>query len=153
MFSIVITEPAGRVAGKLADAEVQFTAGPLAGLRLIGFGIWAARSGGFNVTLPSRTYAVNGERRSYALLRPAADATDTRTATEGIRAAILAAFEAYSMGAQPSPASGGTYNRSAPGAQSLNLAAQLPVRHTTTRSHQPTRPVADQSPSTVTVDF
>ena len=27
--------------GKLADAELHFTGGPLEGLKLIGFGIWA----------------------------------------------------------------------------------------------------------------
>ena len=32
--------------GKLADAELHFTDGPLAGLKLIGFGIWERRSGG-----------------------------------------------------------------------------------------------------------
>ena len=58
--------------GKLADAEVNFEAGagPLAGLRLIGFAIWERRDGGRNVTFPARVYSVNGERRSFALLRP-----------------------------------------------------------------------------------
>lgn len=58
--------------GKLADAEVLFEAGagPLAGLRLIGFAIWERRDGGRNVTFPARVYSVNGERRSFALLRP-----------------------------------------------------------------------------------
>jgi hypothetical protein len=52
--------------GKLADAEVLFEAGagPLAGLRLIGFAIWERRDGGRNVTFPARVYSVNGERRS-----------------------------------------------------------------------------------------
>lgn len=58
-------------AGKLADAEVHFTAGVFAGLRLIGFAIWQRRNGaGYNVTFPARTYSVGGERRSFALLRP-----------------------------------------------------------------------------------
>ena len=59
--------------GKLADAEVIFgaDAGPLSGLKLIGFAIWGRRSGGRNVTFPARQYSVNGERRSFALLRPA----------------------------------------------------------------------------------
>src|SRR5262245_49077088 len=61
--------------GKLADAELHFADGPFAGLKLIGFGIWERRSGsGRNVTFPARTYSVNGERRSFALLRPVADA-------------------------------------------------------------------------------
>jgi len=57
--------------GKLADAELHFADGPLAGLKLIGFAIWERRSGGGrNVTFPARQYSVNGERRSFALLRP-----------------------------------------------------------------------------------
>ena len=62
--------------GKLADAEVHFTEGAFDGLRLLGFAIWEKRSGtGRSVTFPSRTYSVNGERRSFALLRPISDAT------------------------------------------------------------------------------
>lgn len=60
--------------GKLADGELVFTSGPLEGLKLIGFAIWERRgSPSRNVTFPARQYSVNGERRSYALLRPAAD--------------------------------------------------------------------------------
>jgi hypothetical protein len=65
----------GNPSGKLADVELHFTEGPLAGLKLIGFSIWERRTGGGrNVTFPARQYAVNGERRSFALLRPVADA-------------------------------------------------------------------------------
>src|SRR6202171_3900608 len=64
----------GNPPGKLADAELHFIDGELDGLRLIGFAIWERRSGdGRNVTFPARQYAVNGERRSFALLRPIAD--------------------------------------------------------------------------------
>lgn len=60
----------GNPPGKLADAELHFDDGPLTGLKLIGFSIWERRSnGGRNVTWPSRQYTVNGERRSFALLR------------------------------------------------------------------------------------
>ena len=60
--------------GKLADAELHFTDGPLEGLKLIGFAVWERRGGsGRNVTFPARQYSVNGERRSFALLRPIAD--------------------------------------------------------------------------------
>ena len=83
----------GNPAGKLADAELHFTGeSPLAGLKLIGFSIWERRSGtGRNVTFPARQYSVNGERRSFALLRPVADAT----AQDRIREAILDAFAEY----------------------------------------------------------
>ena len=76
--------------GKLADAELHFTEGALSGLKLIGFGVWERRGGGGgrNVTFPARQYSVNGERRSFALLRPIADAT----AQERIRELILEAY-------------------------------------------------------------
>ena len=68
----------GNPAGKVAEAEVHFTDGPLAGLKLIGFSVWERRGGaGRNVTFPARSYSVNGERRSFALLRPVADASAT----------------------------------------------------------------------------
>ena len=57
--------------GKLADAELHFSSGPLDGLKLIGFSVWERKGGGRNVTFPARQYSVNGERRSFALLRPA----------------------------------------------------------------------------------
>ena len=43
----------GNPPGKLADAELHFTDGPLEGLKLIGFSIWEKRGGGGrNVTFP-----------------------------------------------------------------------------------------------------
>jgi len=58
------------------DAEFHFSDGPFAGLKLIGFAIWERRGGGGrNVTFPARQYAVNSERRSFALLRPIVDTT------------------------------------------------------------------------------
>ena len=77
--------------GKLADAEVVFEAdaGPLSGLKLVGFAIWERRAGGRNVTFPARQYSVNGERRSFALLRPA---NGDVSAQEAIRDAILDAY-------------------------------------------------------------
>ena len=75
--------------GKLADAELHFTEGALEGLKLIGFSVWERRSGaGRNVTFPARQYSVNGERRSFSLLRPIADAT----AQDRIRELILEAY-------------------------------------------------------------
>lgn len=79
----------GAPAGKLAEAELHFTDGPLEGLKLIGFAIWERRSGnGRNVTFPARQYQVNGERRSFALLRPIADVA----AQDRIRQLILDAY-------------------------------------------------------------
>ena len=84
----------GNPVGKLADAELHFTEGVLDGLKLIGFGVWERRSGnGRNVTFPARQYQVNGERRSFALLRPVNDATSQ----DKIRDLILAAYADHEM--------------------------------------------------------
>jgi hypothetical protein len=58
--------------------ELHFDAaeGVLEGLKLVGFAIWERRSGGGrNVTFPAMQYSVNGERRSFVLLRPLIDTT------------------------------------------------------------------------------
>ena len=65
----------GAPQGKLADAELHFSGGPLDGLKLIGFSVWERRNGGRNVTFPARQYTLNGERRSFSLLRPIVDPT------------------------------------------------------------------------------
>ena len=75
--------------GKLADAELHFTDGALEGLKLIGFSIWERRvGGGRNVTFPARQYSVNGDRRSFSLLRPTGDST----AQDRIRQLVLQAY-------------------------------------------------------------
>jgi hypothetical protein len=82
----------GNPPGKLAEAELHFTDGALDGLKLIGFSVWERRGGnGRNVTFPARQYAVNGERRSFALLRPITDVH----AQERVRDLILAAYAEY----------------------------------------------------------
>ncbi len=88
----IIPNDKGTPIGKLADAELHFSDGALEGLKLIGFGVWERKSGnGRNVTFPARQYSVNGERRSFALLRPLADAT----AQDRIRDLILQAYAEY----------------------------------------------------------
>jgi hypothetical protein len=82
----------GNPPGKLAEAELHFTDGELDGLKLIGFAIWERRGGGGrNVTFPARQYAVNGERRSFALLRPITDVH----AQERVRDLVLQAYAEY----------------------------------------------------------
>lgn len=82
----------GSPPGKLADAELHFTEGPLDGLKLVGFSIWERRDGNHrNVTFPARQYSVNGERRSFALLRPILDTT----AQNKLRELILAAYQEH----------------------------------------------------------
>lgn len=90
----------GNPPGKLADAEIHFKGTGRAfdpvyppieeildGMKLIGIAIWERR-GKRTVTFPARSYSVNGERRSFALLRPIVDAT----APNKIRDLILDAF-------------------------------------------------------------
>ena len=85
----IVPNEKGNPPGKLADAELHFTDGPLEGLKLIGFAVWERRGGsGRNVTFPARQYSVNGERRSFALLRPISDVTGQ----ERIRDLILEAY-------------------------------------------------------------
>lgn len=79
----------GSPAGKLADAELAFSGGPLDGLKLIGFAVWERRNGGRTVTFPARQYSVNGERRSYALLRPTVDTASQ----DRLRDVILEAYK------------------------------------------------------------
>ena len=83
----------GNPPGKLADAEIHFTGGPLGGLKLIGFAVWERKAGGRNVTFPARQYSVNGERRSFALLRPIADPTTQ----DALRDAIIDAYNDYEL--------------------------------------------------------
>jgi hypothetical protein len=82
----------GNPPGKLADAELHFSEAPLDGLKLIGFSIWERRGGnGRNVTFPARSYAVNGERRTFALLRPIVDSTGQ----DKLRQLILDAYSEF----------------------------------------------------------
>jgi hypothetical protein len=88
----IVPNEKGNPPGKLADAELHFTEGVLEGLKLIGFSVWERRTGnGRNVTFPARQYSTNGERRSFALLRPIADVS----AQERIRELVLEAYADY----------------------------------------------------------
>lgn len=103
-----VTNDKGNPAGKLADAELHFTGGPLDGLKLIGFGVWERKNGGRNVTFPARQYSMNGERRSYALLRPITD----QTAQEALRDLILESYKEHEAAladlSTPTAAAGGS---------------------------------------------
>ena len=84
----------GNPPGKLADAEIHFNDGALAGLKLIGFAILERKNGGRTVTFPARQYAVNGERRNFALLRPIVDTN----AQNLVRDLILLAYAEQEAG-------------------------------------------------------
>jgi len=61
----------GNPPGKLADAVLYFTTGPLSGLCILGCGVWERREkpGELNATMPSRPFTSNGQRRSFNLIR------------------------------------------------------------------------------------
>ena len=67
----------GNPPGKVAEAELHFTEGPLDGLKLIGFAIWEQRGGvgGYNVTFPAR----------YALKSPGTPRMESRRKHSGSR--------------------------------------------------------------------
>ena len=90
VVKIMANDKQGAPAGKLADAEVHFTDGALDGLKLIGFSVWERKSGsGRAVTFPSRQYSVNGERRSFALLRPVVNDSHSQ---DRLRELVLQAY-------------------------------------------------------------
>lgn len=107
----IVPNDKGNPPGRLAEAELHFQDGDLAGLKLIGFAIWERRAGtGRNVTFPARQYSINGERRSFALLRPIVDTTAQNTIREWRRtrdhlcSLILAAYDEYDRHESPAGA-------------------------------------------------
>jgi hypothetical protein len=64
----------GTPAGKLADVEIHFEEGLLAGLKLVGCSVWRSKKGEApTVLVPSRSYATAAGVRYYELLRPTAE--------------------------------------------------------------------------------
>jgi hypothetical protein len=93
VVKIIAASDKNTLPGKLAEAELHFNEGALDGLKLVGFTVWERRSGGGrNVTFPSRSYSVNGERRSFALLRPS---SGDATAQDRVREFILEAYAEF----------------------------------------------------------
>ena len=87
----IVSNMNGVPKGKLADVELHFEEGLLAGLKLVGFtlAVWERRKArGRSVMFPARPYAVNGERCHFTLLRAVEDVA----ATEPLRERILRAF-------------------------------------------------------------
>ncbi|HET9256306.1 MAG TPA: hypothetical protein VFO16_14065 [Pseudonocardiaceae bacterium] len=147
-MKIQIIDTDGKVGppGKVADAELYFEAGQLAGLKLIGFGIWERRYGadGYNVTFPARQYAVNGERRSFALLRPA---DGNLGSNDALKNAIVDAYRKHRRGEtddrqdtpQPAPQPEQRYPKvNTPDQDALN--AQLQARRQPAAPQQPQQP-------------
>ena len=93
-MNIIITRDIDGPAGKVAEAELHFDEddGPLSGLKLVGFGVWERRPGDRKVTFPSRQYVVNGERRSFSLLR-VSDTSVSGAGTAHLHQVIIDAYE------------------------------------------------------------
>ena len=67
-------------ASKLADVEIHFEEGLLAGLKLVGASIWRSKKGDApTVLVPSRSYATAAGVRYYELLRSSADPVESGT--------------------------------------------------------------------------
>jgi hypothetical protein len=70
----------------VCDAELVFDdEGPLAGMKLVGFGLWQGADGEVSVTFPSRAFGTGGERRFYDYLRSVeSNVADSRRVKEWI---------------------------------------------------------------------
>ena len=71
----------------VCDAEIVFDEGdgPLAGMKLVGFGLWTSPEGEAYVTFPSRAFGAGGERKFYDYLRSVEGAAaDTRRVKDWI---------------------------------------------------------------------
>ena len=104
--ALAITYSDGQAEARATQAAIG-QAVALDGLRLTGFAIWERRTGsGRNVTFPARQYSVNGERRSFALLRPNTDTIDNGPSMR-LRDLIIAAYEQHeqTVAEPPEPAS------------------------------------------------
>lgn len=92
--TITINKPAaGAPAKLLANAEVSFPAGLMAGLRLTGIALWKAVTGDgrrfVSVTFPARAVEEDGETRYYDHVRGKGE--DIKR----LKAALVAAYREY----------------------------------------------------------
>jgi hypothetical protein len=79
----------------VCEAEVVFEAeaGPLAGMKLVGFSVWRSAEGELFVSLPARAYGSGEDRRYFDLLRSVeGSSADTRR----VKAWILEQYETVS---------------------------------------------------------
>ena len=69
----------GQPASKLADVEIHFEEGLLAGLKLVGCSVWRAKKGEKpTILVPSRSYATAAGVRYFELLRAVDGDTDKK---------------------------------------------------------------------------
>lgn len=96
---LIRVSPVRDTQGKVADAELIFTTGVLAGLTLAGFSVWRSKRGdGFYATVPTRTYEHGGERRLYHLLRPSSDEPASARTLAALKQALVDAYTAQLAG-------------------------------------------------------
>ena len=86
----------GMPASKLADVEIHFEEGLLAGLKLVGASVWRSKKGGTpTVLVPSRSYASASGVRYYELLRPSADSVTPGGADDHAAKQAVRRFKEY----------------------------------------------------------
>lgn len=85
----------GTPQSKLADVEIHFEEGLLAGLKLVGCSVWRSKKGEApTVLVPSRSYATAGGIRYYELLRGSLSSSSSMSEDPEGRKAIKA-FKEY----------------------------------------------------------
>jgi hypothetical protein len=76
----------------VCEAELLFEdAGPLAGMKLVGFSLWRSPEGEVYVTFPSRAFGAGSDRRYFDYLRSADAAPES---VKRVKAWILEEFRA-----------------------------------------------------------
>jgi hypothetical protein len=142
----IVPNEKGTPQGKLADADIHFEEGLLAGLKLVGFAIWESHWGSnLRVTVPSREYERNGERRRYDLVRGDVAQLDA------LRDAILEAWHAYADDAPAPPAPQAVARqvwRAAQSAPPARPQARPQTRHVPGTPGRRTRPAPPQATGT-----
>jgi len=92
-MQVVFVEKSSGPERLVCDAEVVFEAeaGPLAGMKLVGFSLWRSSEGDVFVSLPARPFGAGGERRYFDMLRSVeGDSADGKR----VRAWILEQYQA-----------------------------------------------------------
>jgi hypothetical protein len=105
----------------VCEAEVIFGAGagPMAGMKLVGFSLWRSPEGEVYVTFPSRAFGAGNERRFFDYLRSAeGDSADARRVKAWILDAYRQEHDAEKYAQEHAPA----FDGSACGAKSTQTA-------------------------------
>ncbi len=91
----------------VCEAEIVFEAeaGPLAGMKLVGFSLWRSPEGEVYVTFPSRAFGAGNERRFFDFLR---SVEGTAADSKRVKAWILDQFRCSREVPEESPVGSGT---------------------------------------------